>query len=55
MLAQHKELDDCLVLLEQELKFAQVLSSLNNKRKPMYVIKISFIILNHFQVNIVLL
>lgn len=37
LLSQQKELEDCLVPLEQELQSAEVLSSLNNEREPMYV------------------
>lgn len=36
LLSQQKELEDCLVPLEQELQSAEVLSSLNNEREPMY-------------------
>jgi len=39
LLSQQKELEDCLVPLEQELQSAEVLSSLNNEREPMYVVK----------------
>jgi len=39
LLSQQKELEDCLVPLEQELQSAEVLSSLNNEREPMYVIE----------------
>lgn len=37
LLSQQKELEDCLIPLEQELQSAEVLSSLNNEREPMYV------------------
>jgi len=40
LLSQQKELEDCLVPLEHELQSAEVLSSLNNEREPMYVNKI---------------
>ncbi|XP_060866488.1 nuclear pore glycoprotein p62-like [Metopolophium dirhodum] len=36
LLSQQKELEDCLVPLEQELQSAEVLSSLNNEREPIY-------------------
>lgn len=39
LLSQQKELEDCLIPLEQELQSAEVLSSLNNEREPMYVMK----------------
>lgn len=39
LLSQQKELEDCLVPLEQELQSAEVLSSMNNEREPMYVIE----------------
>lgn len=35
LLSQQKELEDCLVPLEQELQSAEVLSSMNNEREPM--------------------
>jgi len=42
LLSQQKELEDCLVPLEQELQSAEVLSSLNNEREPMYVMKMCY-------------
>jgi len=36
LLSQQKELEDCLVPLEQELQSAEVLSTLNNEREPIY-------------------
>jgi len=38
LLSQQKELEDCLISIEQELQSSEVLSSLNNEREPMYVI-----------------
>lgn len=45
LLSQQKELEDCLVPLEQELQSAEVLSSMNNEREPMYVNESYFIIM----------
>ncbi|XP_050429506.1 nuclear pore glycoprotein p62-like [Adelges cooleyi] len=36
LLSQQKELEDCLVPLEQEIQSAEVLSSMNNEREPIY-------------------
>ncbi|XP_050535782.1 nuclear pore glycoprotein p62 [Daktulosphaira vitifoliae] len=36
LLSQQKELEDCLIPLEQELQSAEVLSSMNNEREPIY-------------------
>lgn len=44
LLSQQKELEDCLIPLEQELQSAEVLSSLNNEREPMYVIEMNYFI-----------
>jgi len=38
LISQQKELEDCLVSLEQELQSTDVLSSLNNERELMYII-----------------
>lgn len=45
LLSQQKELEDCLIPLEQELQSAEVLSSLNNEREPMYVMEMFYDIL----------
>ncbi|XP_060865404.1 nuclear pore glycoprotein p62-like [Metopolophium dirhodum] len=36
LLSQQKELEDCLIPIEQELQSCEVLSSLNNEREPIY-------------------